>query len=378
MSGDIALYVHLPFCRRKCHYCSFISFAQREADIPAYMETLGKELQLRTRHEHITSIYLGGGTPSLVPSKSLEKLMDVIDKLCTIDKAAEISTEANPGTVNKEYLTTIRHLGINRFSLGVQSFNDKELKMLGRIHTADEAVKAVHLARNAGFDNLNLDLIYGLPGQTEKDWQKSLTAALELTPEHLSLYALTLEADTPMQALINNSSLPPIDPDMSATLYELAEDLLGERGYHHYEISNWAQGGRECRHNLVYWHNLPYLGIGAAAHSCLDGHRLANTSNLDEYMAAFSGTSSYKPEMDEKIDSALELAETVILGLRLDEGIKKETVKKRYGIDITEKFHGQIKEMADAGLLLQKNGHITLTSRGRLLSNQVFYRFLPE
>jgi oxygen-independent coproporphyrinogen III oxidase len=378
MSGDIALYVHLPFCRRKCHYCSFISFAQREADIPAYLETLGKELQLRTNHEHITSIYLGGGTPSLVPVKSLEKLLDVIGELCTVDKSAEISMEANPGTVNEEYLSAIRQLGINRLSLGVQSFEDDELKMLGRIHTADEAVKAVYLARNAGFDNLNLDLIYGLPGQTEKDWQKSLIAALKLTPEHLSLYALTLEADTPMQTLINNGSLTLVDADMSADLYELAEDMLGERGYRHYEISNWAQDRRECRHNLVYWHNLPYLGIGVAAHSCLNGHRMANTSNLDEYLSVFSGTSSYKPEMDEKIDPALELAETIILGFRLDEGIKKEKISKRYGIDITEKFHVQIKEMTDAGLLVQKDGHIKLTSRGRLLSNQVFYRFLPE
>jgi oxygen-independent coproporphyrinogen III oxidase len=378
MSGDIALYVHMPFCRRKCHYCSFISFAQREADIPAYMETLEKELQLRAHHEHITSIYLGGGTPSLVPAKSLEQFLSTIRKLCVIDKTAEISMEANPGTVNDENLAAIRQLGINRLSLGVQSFDDDELKMLGRIHSADEAVKAVHMARNSGFDNLNLDLIYGLPGQTEKGWEKSLTAAIALEPEHLSLYALTLEEDTPMQLLINDAGLLPIDPDMSATLYELAEDRLGEHGYRHYEISNWARDGRPCRHNLVYWHNLPYLGIGVAAHSCLDGHRLANTSNLDEYLAAFSGTSSYKPEMDEKIDPDLELAETIILGLRLDEGIEKEKISQRFGLDITGKFHGQIKEMTDAGLLIQKDGHIKLTGRGRLLSNQVFYRFLPE
>jgi oxygen-independent coproporphyrinogen-3 oxidase len=236
----------------------------------------------------------------------------------------------------------------------------------------------VRQARKAGFDNLNLDLIYGLPGQTQSAWRNTLEKALELDPEHLSLYALTLEAETPMQELINNGTLPPVDPDMSADLYEMSEDILGEHGYNHYEISNWAKEGRPCRHNLVYWHNLPYMGIGAAAHSCLNGHRLANTGDLDKYMEEFSTDSSFKPEMDEEIGPELELAETIILGLRLDEGIKKETIKKRYSVDILVKFQEQIKEMTDAGLLNQAGGRIYLTPRGRLLSNQVFYRFLPE
>jgi oxygen-independent coproporphyrinogen-3 oxidase len=192
------------------------------------------------------------------------------------------------------------------------------------------------------------------------------------------LYALTLEAETPMQELINDGILPPISPDTSADLYEMAEDKLGEAGYRHYEISNWAKPGRECKHNLVYWHNLPYLGIGAAAHSCLNGHRLANTGDLDRYIAEFSTDSPYKPDIDEIINPELELSETIILGLRLDEGIQKEAIKKRYGIDILNKFQEQIKEMSEAGLLQQENGLLYLTRRGRLLSNQVFYRFLPE
>jgi oxygen-independent coproporphyrinogen-3 oxidase len=295
-----------------------------------------------------------------------------------MDEAAEITIEANPGTVDEAYLTAIRKPGVNRLSLGVQSLNNHELAMLGRIHTAAEARDAVRLARGAGFDNLSLDLIYGLPGQTLTDWQHSLDDALALGPEHLSLYALTLEADTPMWTAIKEGSLPEIDPDISADQYELAEDRLAAHGYSHYEISNWARPGRECRHNLTYWRNVPYLGAGVAAHSCIDGHRLANSQSLDKYMADFSGKTSPLPELDEEIGPELELAETVILGLRLGEGINADDIQSRFGIDILAHYRRQVEEMADAGLLEQADGHIRLTRRGRLLSNEVFWRFLPE
>ncbi len=378
MSGAIALYIHLPFCRRKCHYCSFISYAGRENDIPHYLEALKKELRRRSHGESVTTIYLGGGTPSLLPADSIGSLLSEINTLFSVDKDAEITMEANPGTVDAAYLKAVRQAGISRLSLGIQSFRDEELKMLGRIHTAAEAKQAVGFARQAGYDNLNLDFIYGLPGQTKANWQDSLEQALRLNPEHLSLYALTLEHDTPMQLLIDKGTLPKIDPDLSADLYELAEDLLEKHDYIHYEISNWAKGGKECRHNLVYWHNLPYLGAGAAAHSCIDGHRLANTSDLDKYLTDFSGDVLGKPEMDESISQELELAETAILGLRLGEGIEKEAIKTRFGVDITERYRRQLEEMVGAGLLQQSNGNISLTRRGRLLSNEVFWRFLPE
>lgn len=378
MSSDIALYVHVPFCRRKCRYCSFISFEQRAADIPIYLQALKNELKLRSCGECVHSIYLGGGTPSLLPADSIADLLTDVNRLFTLDAAAEITMEANPGTIDETYLKAVRNAGINRLSLGIQSFSDRELAMLGRIHTADEARQAVAFARRAGFDNLNLDLIYGLPGQTKDEWKYSLEEAVNLKPEHISLYALTLEEDTPLQKIIDKGELPAIDSDLSADQYELAEDILESHGYNHYEISNWAREGKECHHNLVYWLNLPYLGAGVAAHSCLDGHRLANTGNLDEYLEMFSGMLTWKPEMDEKITTKLELAETVILGLRLGEGIRKETVKSRFGINIMGHFRWQIKEMTDAGLLKQNDGSISLTRRGRLLSNQVFYRFLPE
>jgi oxygen-independent coproporphyrinogen-3 oxidase len=250
--------------------------------------------------------------------------------------------------------------------------------MLGRIHTAAEARDAMGLARGAGFDNLSLDLIYGLPGQTLTEWQRTLDDTLPLGPEHLSLYALTLEEDAPMWTAIKEGSLPEIDPDLSADQYELAEDMLAAHGYNHYEISNWARPGRECRHNLTYWRNLPYLGAGVAAHSCLDGRRFANTTSLDEYIAGFSRKTSLLPELDEKINTELELAETVILGLRLGEGINADDIQSRFGIDLLVHYRRQVEEMADAGLLERTDGHIRLTRRGRLLSNEVFWRFLPE
>jgi oxygen-independent coproporphyrinogen III oxidase len=378
MSRDIALYIHIPFCRRKCLYCSFISYAEREVDIPPYLDALKNELRQRTGGEHVRSVYFGGGTPSLLPVKDIKDIVSLIGTLFTLDKATEISMEANPGTIDEAYFTAIRKLGVNRLSLGVQSFDDRDLKMLGRIHTAADAVDAVRFARAAGFNNLNLDLIYGLPGQKLSDWRLCLERALEMKPEHLSLYALTLEEDALMWISIQEGELPKIDPDLAADQYEMAEDLLAASGYIHYEISNWARQGRECRHNLTYWRNLPYLGVGAAAHSCLDGHRLANRSSLDKYIADYSGKSSPQPELDEEISPELELAETTILGLRLDEGIETDYLRHRFGIDIMSHYRQQVEEMAGIGLLEKNDGHLRLTRRGRLLSNEVFWRFLPE
>jgi oxygen-independent coproporphyrinogen-3 oxidase len=374
---DIALYIHVPFCRRKCSYCSFVSYAYREADIPSYLQALQKELARRAGGELVRSVYFGGGTPSLLTVQQLGDLIATIGSIFRVNRAAEISIEANPGTVNREYLAAIRELGVNRLSLGVQSLQDSELERLGRIHTADEAREAIRQARDAGFDNLNIDLIYGLPGQTLSDWRRTLDEAIVMRPEHLSLYALTLEEDTPMREAIEAASLPGLDPDAAADQYELAGELLAANGYGHYEISNWATAGRECRHNLTYWRNLPYIGAGVAAHSCCDGHRLANTGSLDEYLAGFSGESWPAPEMDEEISPELALAETVILGLRLCEGIDPDDIYRRSEVDITARYRRPIEAMVGAGLLEQPGGRLRLTPRGRLLSNEVFWRFLP-
>ncbi|MFH0941477.1 MAG: radical SAM family heme chaperone HemW [Chloroflexota bacterium] len=377
VTRTIALYIHVPFCRRKCPYCAFVSYEHREADIPRYLSALKKELEQRAGGERVSSVYFGGGTPSLLPAEYLGDIISTIRSLFVVDEAAEITIEANPGTINQAYLASIRPVGVNRLSLGVQSLNDRELGLLGRVHAAAEAIDAVKLARGSGFDNLNIDLIYGLPGQSLPDWQMTLSQALAMTPEHLSLYALSLEPGTPLRQAIENKSLPAIETDMSADQYELAEDLLAEHGYRHYEISNWARPGRECRHNLAYWLNQPYLGAGVAAHSYLDGHRLANTRSLDKYLTDFSGKSPPLPEMDEAISPELELAETIILGLRRCEGIDINTMTQQFDIDIRTRYQKPFEEMTGAGLLEQTGERIRLTRRGRLLGNEVFWRFLP-
>jgi len=378
MSQDIALYIHFPFCRRRCSYCSFVSYQGRESDIPDYVNALEKELALRTDGQKVHSIYFGGGTPSLLSPQHIHDMLHTIHSLFAVDEASEVTLEANPSTVDEIYLTAVRKAGVNRLSLGVQSLVDGELALLGRIHTASEARDAVQFARIAGFTNLSLDLIYGLPGQTIASWREALEEVIELGPEHISLYPLTLEDDAPLRTAIQRREIPPIDPDLTADQYELAQDTLAAHGYLHYEISNWARDGYKCKHNMVYWHNLPYLGIGVAAHSYIHGHRLANTTDLDSYLNAFSHNLPPAWELDEDIEPELELSETVILGLRLSEGLCLENIRSRFGIDLLKHYGQQVDEAAGFGLLEYTDKRIRLTRQGRLLGNEVFWRFLPN
>jgi len=370
VTEDIALYVHLPFCRRKCRYCSFVSYEGRPADIPAYVSALAAEIGRCAGGENVSSIYLGGGTPSLLTAEQIGGILATARSCFAVSPAAEISIEVNPGTVDAAFLSGIRKLGVNRLSLGVQSLKDDELKLLGRIHSAAQAKETFSLARQTGFDNVNLDFIYGLPGQSLQDWRDTLEKALALAPEHLSIYALSLEPDAPLWQDIEAKRVATIDPDLAADQYELAEDLLAASGYRHYEISNWARPGFECRHNLVYWQNKPYLGVGVAAHSSRDGRRYANTSSLDDYLSAFSSGVLPERPLDEAISPGLHEAETVILGLRLDSGVSND--------DISDRRRQIVIEMTDLGLMESSGGRIRLTRRGRLLSNEVFWRFLPE
>ncbi len=378
--GKIALYIHIPFCKRKCHYCSFVSCAGRESDIPLYIECISKELCARLHNETICSIYFGGGTPSLVPAPDLALLMNTINSLSNLENNAEITLEANPATFDKAYLTEIKGLGINRLSIGVQSFNDDELRFLGRIHNSSQAIEAFGQARDAGFDNVNLDLIYGIPGQSTASWKSTLRQAIALNPEHISLYPLTIEENTPLWQMVQCKEVDAPDPDTAADQYELAEDILQAAGYEHYEISNWSKPGFECRHNITYWKCRPYIGIGVAAHSYINGHRLANTNDMDKYISALSkGNFNIADiqEMDEEIDSELQLSEAVIMGLRLCNGISVNDISTRFGIDLKQNRKEQIEEMENSGMLQLDSDMMRLTRRGRLLGNEVFQRFLP-
>jgi oxygen-independent coproporphyrinogen-3 oxidase len=378
MPGILALYIHIPFCKRKCKYCSFVSFDNRAKDITAYIGALKTELRLRSVDDIIETVYFGGGTPSLLDAKQLSDILNTVKKYYQMVDDAEISIEANPGTIDSQYLSDIKSAGINRLSLGIQSFSDDELKMLGRIHSSKEAKDAVSDAVKAGFDNLNIDLIYGLPGQTIDDWKASLQEALDCYPEHLSLYALTLEPEEPLFKEIGAGKLPQLSSDIAAGQYELSEELLEKNGYHHYEISNWAKPGRECRHNLVYWQEGEYIGAGVAAHSYLHKRRSANTADFNKYISTLSQNTLPPLEIDEIISRELEIAESIILGLRLCDGINLKDFENRFGIDIMKRYGRQIDELFNFGLIEMEQDSIRLTPQGRLLGNEVFWRFLPD
>jgi oxygen-independent coproporphyrinogen-3 oxidase len=305
---------------------------------------------------------------------------------------AEMTIEANPGSADSARLDGLCRLGFNRLSLGVQSFQDDELRLLGRVHSAGEAREAYRAARRAGFENVNLDLIYGLPGQALAAWQRTLTEAIALRPQHLSLYALTLEEGTPLAADVEGGRLPAPDPDLAADMYLWAGEALAAAGYEHYEISNWALPGYRCRHNLVYWRNQPYLGLGAGAHSCLGGFRFAAVRDPRAYIREVMATDPTPSddglavaltrlrhlESVVQVTDASAMAETAILGLRLVEGLSLAAFRRRFGVGLLSIYGPAVAELTALGLLERANGRLRLTSKGRLLGNEAFVRFLPD
>ena len=386
----IGLYLHIPFCTAKCGYCDFNSYANHEHLIPSYAETLVKEAALWrdvVGRRPVETVFFGGGTPSLNPVGEMAKILEGMRASFAIAPDAEVALEANPGSVTTEYLRGLRELGFNRLSIGVQSFDDEELVALDRIHTGDDARAAYVAARDAGFDNVNLDLIYGLCDQPIEAWQRSLEEALALAPEHLSLYALTVEEGTPLARDVARGRVTPPDPDVQAEHYEWTEERLARAGYEHYEISNWARPGRRCKHNLVYWQNREYLGLGAGAHSHLDGVRFSSVllpnryaELVDESAASFANDIGAMMHVigAETITPALAMADTLILGLRLIEGVDVRVFARRHGVEI-DSVHGDLlREFVGYGLLERTETHLRLTPRGRLLSNELFQRLLPE
>lgn len=380
------IYIHIPFCEAKCRYCDFNSYAGKSKLIPGYVDALVNEIEVRSRDREISppeTIYFGGGTPSLLDAGDVERILGACGKHFGMKAQAEITLEANPGAIDKRKLLDFRAAGINRLSLGVQSFDDAMLKVLGRIHKAEQAEESYVVAGEAGFQNVNLDLMYALPGQSLERWRSDLDRAVALSPEHLSLYCLTLEEKTPLEREISSGKLAAPDPELAADMYQLAEQRLEEGGYDHYEISNWAKGGYPSRHNLACWHNLPYLGFGAGAHSYADGRRSWNVDQPDEYMERVSGmvmAEGLGPAVEESevIDRSLEIAETMILGLRLIHGLRLDSFARRFKIDVMHVYGRQVGELTDLGLLEVTEEVLCLTPRGRLLGNEVFSRFLPS
>jgi len=375
-----SLYIHIPFCRAKCHYCDFGSqiLTSPAEQLDGYVAALTQEIR-QSEPGRVTTVYVGGGTPTVLPLSHLADIIEAARRSFAIVSGAEKTIEANPCTLDPGFVSGLLSLGVTRLSLGVQSFNDSELRTLGRIHTATGATGAFKMARAAGFDNINLDLIYGLPGQSLGSWRENLEQILDLDPEHVSLYALSVEEGTQMAGAIARGELPTPDPDMAADMYDLSQQSLGTAGYDHYEISNWARtASHRCRHNLAYWRNQTYLGMGAGAHSWAKGHRWANTSEPGDYVARIA--SGRRPaEWEEKIEIALEMGETMMMGLRLlEEGVAHDRFRMRFGVTLHEKYADELEDLVGLGLLVDNGERVRLSERGRLLGNQVFGRFLPD
>jgi oxygen-independent coproporphyrinogen III oxidase len=396
----LGVYVHIPFCKVRCSYCDFNTYAGLEALMPAYVQALCGEILLVSRAAEqaglgrpvATTVFFGGGTPSLLPPHHLASILGELRRAFALTEGCEISLEANPGTVDAGYLRALRDLGVNRLSFGVQSAQPDELRLLDRLHTFEQAVEAVDWARQAGFDNLNLDLIYGIMGQTLADWQDTLHRAVDLAPEHLSLYALTLEAGTPMQTQVEAGVLAPPDPDVAADMYEWSRGELERAGYQHYEISNWGRGepgdhrlvpAYACRHNLLTWHLQPYLGLGAGAHGSVPGWRYANVRHPTAYVerirtgqpAAFP----FSPAVAETwpIDPETERRERLLVGLRLvEEGVESREFAERFGLSLEGSFGAVLHELEAQGLLEVTAERVRLTKRGHLLGNRVFIHFV--
>lgn len=408
---NTSIYLHIPFCRHRCAYCDFNTYAGQESMIPAYVDTLIREIELVGRQggqlsELLTvgTVFFGGGTPSLLSGPQFASLMDALRSAFSLSANLEATIEANPGTISPEKLDAIHKAGINRISFGVQSANTEELQMLEREHDFFTVIEAVSTARKAGFDNLNLDLIYGLPEQTLESWQSTVKRVLDLHPEHISAYALTLEHGTPFGKWAQRGLLPLPDPDLAADMYEWTMDYLETNGYEQYEISNWAinlsfetsdyqMPSHACRHNLQYWRSLPYLGFGAGAHGYAGGYRYSNVLRIKTYIDRLS-VNDQSVELEFPLSPAAvnhheqtlqeDMSDYMLNNLRLvNAGVVESDFRSRFGSGVLEVYPKEIEELVRAGLLEIKTSEVSktsevckLTKRGRLLGNKVFVEFV--
>ncbi len=379
----LSLYVHIPFCIKKCIYCDFISGIYSPEKAASYVNALKREISRIPCDAEFSTLYIGGGTPTVLSTEALTEITDFIFSKLEFSENYEATIEANPGTVDSEKLTTVLLSGINRISIGVQSFNEKELFFLGRIHNQKDSEAAVTIARDSGFSNIGIDLIYGIPGQSLNSWKTTLKKAVSLSPQHISTYELTVEEGTELYAMVKSNTVPenlrvvPLNEETIIEMYEYAIDFLTSNGYLHYEISNFARPDYFCRHNLNYWNRGEYYGAGPGAHSLVNNQRYHNTGSIKDYTRLLSANKSPLIH-SESIDTEKALSEEFFLGLRKTGGIRLETLSKSYGIDIADRYQKEIKKLTAAGLLEFDipTSLMKLTRKGLLLSNEVFTEFI--
>ena len=410
---ELELYVHIPFCVRKCAYCDFLSAPADMQERTLYVDALTKEIRAEKeeyRNYKVSTIFLGGGTPSVLGEDEIAEIFRALYESFDISDSAEITMEVNPGTVTEGKAAVWKKCGVNRLSIGLQSVNDDELRMLGRIHTYREFLNTWETVRTAGFRNVNIDLISAIPGQTLESWSRTLRTAAELEPEHISAYSLIIEEGTPFyerygeeagcnfetendkarEADGGQTVLPPLpDEDTEREIYKATEEILAGYGYHRYEISNYAKDGYECRHNLGYWERKEYLGHGLGASSLIDECRFHNTEDMKKYLEFFEKSASDPAglpnstdclsgirEEVESLSREDQMEEFMFLGLRKTEGISMNEFCKAFDRDIFEVYGPQIRKMEEQGLLIVQDGRIRLTERGTDVSNYVFSEFI--
>lgn len=374
----MALYFHLPFCRRKCPYCDFVSFSNfKPAIIGRYFTCLNKELVLRAGEaelKEIRSIYFGGGTPSLAGPSFIGDIIKLARDYFNVANDAEITIEANPDSLDAKKIEMLTRCGVNRFSVGVQSFIDEELKTLGRLHDADKAVSAVRTLAESDVANFNIDLIFGIPGQTIDSWKYSLDDTLTLNPAHISVYPLTISENCGWDMQVNGE---PSGEDLTADMYELASGFFQKNGFSHYEISNFAKPGFECIHNINYWTYGDYLGLGAGAHSKIGNKRFFNIGGYRQYIELIKKGAPATKDF-EILDDETTLSEKVILNLRLSHGINVKKFNEQNKIDVLKKFKGPVSELKRHGLIKIDNSRIFIPRKYRFIANEVFVSLLPN
>lgn len=374
-----SLYVHIPFCLKRCLYCDFVSGVYNPESEKVYVSALTREINDISPDTPLKTLYIGGGTPTSLSTRALSDIITSIFEHFSFARNYEATIEANPGTLSREKLQAVNSSGVNRVSIGVQSFLEEELNCLGRMHSSQDAERAVILTRNAGIENVSIDLIYGIPGQTEESWINSLKKAVHLKPQHISAYELSIEKGTSLSNDISRGRIKLPDEERIISMYEHTINYLESEGFLHYEISNFATRGFPCRHNINYWDRGEYYGVGLGAHSFIKGVRYVNTGDLDEYI-------NNQPVMKkpESIDDKRARSEALFLGLRKTQGIHLESFSDTYGIDIMKKYGKEIRELQESGLIeihpsnnaSRKGLYLRLTRRGIILSNEVFMRFM--
>ena len=394
----IGLYIHIPFCETKCSYCDFNTYAGIENLLTQYIDSICKEIKLWGSvipNAHISTIFFGGGTPSYIPANLLGQILNTIKNEMDTTNCTEITIESNPNDLSEiKKLEYYLKIGINRISIGIQSFNDIHLKNIDRRHSSSEGIHAIKNAKSAGFENINIDLMFGLPNQTKYEWIQTLEVVPTIPIQHISMYCLTIEKNTPMFHQVNQGVLQMPDQDLAAEMYEIATDFMKQENFRNYEISNWAKNNKICEHNLAYWKNQQFIGIGPGAHSLLSSYRFSNIESPKKYIQKLKSNPDFEKTQNnkqtdkdkfltipttenyEKQDVKTKMSDTMIMGLRLDSGINLDEFEEKFQIKIEKIFPGKIDKLISENLINKKNNQIKLSDKGKLLGNEVFINFL--